>query len=576
MNRVVVPEQRIRTVTAIGVLVAVVTAGLVADATMGAPQLAGAAGASGPVLAGASTCAALHTGPTTGATVATIADPSAGVTDPAPWASLSMQSAGTVQRLETPDVTGGVTSVELTGDAADVLATARWEATPVLLSRRLELGEDARVPGAIEGPCPAGAASRWVVPGVATAGGAAAELHLANPSDVPSSLAVTFTTPAGRVEPTRLANIVVPAHGRTTIDLNEFAPEEPDLGVEVTTRTGTVVVEAVQSLEAAVGGIDGHALVVAHTTASTRWTLPWVSAADGESAWVWVTNPGDQPTDVRLVLHTSNGPIVPPATGLTLAPGTTQRLDLRGALADVSRGGITLRSNDGAPVVVSGAVVRASDDPVRGGIAMIEGVPDGGGGRAAVLSAAGDEGHSRFLAVANPGEETAVLDVTVVGADLASPAILADDLAVPAGGWTVLDLAGTLPAEGGFAVLLDVAEGQAVGTLVAESLSGPLDLNATLARPFPGTVQGAAVLLRRDRSLLHPLVTPGPVVPTDAPAPADAPVNQVDPVEPAPPPSDPATSVPATSDAAATEPATAPDAGTPAGDAPSDDASPAG
>jgi hypothetical protein len=504
-------ESGVQSVVALGVLLVVVLAGLGIDHALEAPVMAAPTAGSGPLLAGASTCAAVAVGPGVGTTVATIVDTTDVPAVPEAWASLSVESGGLSLALPTPDATGRVlTSIVKGGDTEeDVLLTARWEATPLLMARRWEQGPAARVQGAIEGLCPSAAAPRWLIPGVATAGGAAATLHLANPSDVTASLSVTFLTPTGRVAPTRLANLVIPAHGRTTVQLNEFAPEEPDLGVEVVARTGTLVVEAVQTLEAAVGEIDGQSLVVAHTDPADTWTLPWMSAAKGESAWVWVTNPGTDPTDVRLVLHTVNGPVVPLASGLTLAPGTTQRLDLRGALADDTRGGITLRSTEGAPVVVSGAVLRSSDGgPLRAGIAVVEAIPAGIYPRAAALSTLGDDGRARFVALANPGDVDAVVDVAVVGRNALSPTMLADSLVLPAGGWAVLDLAAAIPIDGGFAVVITTTQGVAVGSLISESREGPLDLTAVLARPFPGSVDGFSVVVRPDRGLLHPIVEP--------------------------------------------------------------------
>jgi hypothetical protein len=376
---------------------------------------------------------------------------------------------------------------------------------PVLLSRRWAIDSTDRVPGAIEGPCPQAAAERWVVPGVGTAGGAAAQLHLANPTGEPAALAVSFTTPDGPVSPTRLANLVVPAHGRTTVDLNEFAPEEPDLGVVVQTRAGQVVAEVVQTLEAAVGGVDGRSLIVAHSESSELWTVPWVAARDGESAWVWVTNAGEQPTDVRLVLHTAEGPVVPPASGVTLAPGTTERIDLRGALAEVGIGAVTVRSDAGVPIVASGAVLRvAEDDPIRGGIAVVEGLTATSGPHAA-LSSIGATDRGRVLALVNPAEEPAVASIRVVGRNAGAPVVVAEALTLPAGASLTLDIDEFLPLEGGFAVLVDVTEGVAAATLISTNDGGPLDLTAAAARSFPASIEVGPLDVERDRSILHPI-----------------------------------------------------------------------
>lgn len=456
-----------------------------------------------PLLAGSSTCAALALDEASAVTATTVALPPSG--DAAGSASLRVESQGNARPLPAPPTDGGALATPL-DQGEDVAAiSARWEDVPLLLSRRWAVDDTQRVPGAVEGPCPTAPATEWFVPGVATAGGAAAVLHLANPTEGPASLSVTFTTPDGPVAPTRLANLAVEAHGQITVDLNQFVPEEPDLGVVVRTRAGRVVAEVLQTLEAAVGGVDGRALVPAHSATAETWTIPWVRANDEETAWVWVTNPGEVPTDVRLVLHTSTGPVVPPDSGVTLAPGATQRIDLRGALAEVGSAAVTVRSAPGVPIVTSGAVLRAvTDSPVRSGVTIVEALPASSGPQAA-LSAVGGEGRERSLVLANPGEGPAVVDVRIVGASTATAGRVSTGLTVPAGAIAVVDLAEELPAEGGYAVLVVPSEGAVAAAVVGRDVEGPLNFVALAARPFPVDVTVSNPVVVRDRALLHPL-----------------------------------------------------------------------
>lgn len=500
--------QRRSAAAALAVTLVVAAVALVVDAVVPAPDDTAGATTQVPLVAGASTCAAGEVDEAQQLVVSTLADAMpAGAATAAedPWATLVVEAEGRTTSLAAPALDGAVVATPVTAPTGPVAAHLRWERTPVLLSRRWTVGEGDRVPGTVEGPCPTGAAERWHVPGVATAGGAAARLHLANPADVAASVQVRFSTPDGLVEPIRLANLVVPAHGRTTIDLNQFAPEEPDLGVEVIARAGTFVAEAEQTLEAAVGGVDGRSLVVAHPQPAVTWTLPMVSAGGSDTPWVWVTNPTDQPTDVGLVVHTPDGPVVPPAGGATLAPHTTQRIDLRGALGDLGAAAVTVRSTTDVPVVVGGAVVRsAQDDAVRGGVAVLEATA-ATGGRQAALSATGAAGRSLRLGVANPGEEPAVVTVRVVGGG--TEVVVADALALPAGSSTVLTVEGA-PGDAPFAVVVDVAEGVAAATLFSGTGEGPLDLTAALARPFPSQIVTTALDVRREDELLHPIVPP--------------------------------------------------------------------
>lgn len=507
------PRSESSSAVVLAAVVALVVTGLVVDTTAIGTRELGPAAVEVPLLAGSSTCAAVDLGDASAITATTIAAPreeedATATGEPGEdeaVAELRLEDDGEVRSLASPATDGGTVATAVAGDGDSVALAARWEGVPLLLSRRWSIDTTDRVPGTVEGPCPAEPGRRWIVPGVATAGGAAAQLHLANPTAGPASLAVTFTTPDGPVAPTRLANLTVGAHDQITVDLNQYVPEEPDLGVTVTTRAGRVVAEVIQTLEAAVGGVDGRSLVPAHAEPREVWTIPWLAAGEQETAWVWVTNPGEEATDVRLVLHTEGGPVVPPDSGVTLPPGTTKRIDLRGALGELGAAGVTVRSAPGVPIVASGAVLRAvEDDPVRGGIAVVEGLPASDGLHGA-LSAVGASGRERFLALANPSEQDATVDVTVVGRSAVAARSVASGLVVPAGSSVRVELGEDTPLEGGFTVLVDAVEGVVAATVVAQDVEGPLNLTAVAARAFPTTVLVTERPVQRDRSLLHPI-----------------------------------------------------------------------
>lgn len=503
----------------VAVVATIVVAGLVVDSMRGGMVDEVQPTTTAPLLAGTTTCAAMAFDDASDVTATTVTLPRADDVEGA--ATLGLASDGVVRPLAAPATDGSTTAAALVGDEDLAALTARWEETPLLLSRRWSVDDTQRVPGTVEGPCPAGPQTSWVVPGVATAGGASATLHIANPTEGSASLSVTFTTPDGPVAPTRLANLAVAPHGQITVDLNQFVPEEPDLGVIVETRAGRVVAEVLQTLEAAVGGVDGRALVPAHSAAAETWTIPWVRAAEQDTAWVWVTNPGTEPTDVRLVLHTATGPVVPPDSGVTLPPGVTQRIDLRGALAEVGSAAVTVRSAPGAPIVASGAVLRAvADDALRSGVTVVEALPASSGPQAA-LSAVGGEGRDRLLLVANPGEEAATVDVRVVGRSAAAARIVASDLTVPAGSSLAVELAEDLPLEGGYAVIVEPTEGAVAATVIGSDVEGPLNLVALGAHAFPSTVTVTDPVVVRDRSLLHPIDVEE-LVPSPSPEPSPA------------------------------------------------------
>lgn len=541
------------------VAVVAVLAGLYADTELavgaGVVQIA----AGDQPTAGVATCAALDIEGEGGAVVTAVADvpPSDDVTT---GARIDVLGATTPEVLA--DDLGPGEVVRAPVDVPDGAAvSARWEGAPLILSRSLTAAEGARVRGGVDGPCPTDTAPRWIVPGVVTAGGASATLHIANPTTGTAAIRVTFTTPEGRIEPTRLGNLVVPAGGRVVVDLNEFAPERPDLGVEVEARSGRVVVEALQQLEAAVGGVDGRSLVAAAIAPAEEWTIPFVDGTEDASSWLWVTNPGETTTEVRIVVHGPDGPFVPPGAGTTLAAGSTQRIDLRGVLAGTA-GGVTVRSSEGAPIVVSAAVLRqgappatapaptpiepsdgggdapddattddtpeegdgtdgegspdddvaASDDLAdRGGIAVVEAVT-AAAGRAAVLADVVDA-RPRTLWLSNPGDDEALVQLHVVRPG-GSSAALGPVLSVPAGTSVAVEVPVT--AGDAVAVWLEVVAGRLAGALVSATDTGPLELTVSAARRFAGTPVTAIEAVRRDRTVLHPVLTPdGDVDPQD-------------------------------------------------------------
>lgn len=397
------------------VLVALV-AGLVTDAVVADPGLPAAPQPAPALAAGSSTCAALGTegGQTTTALALAGSVPAALADIPAA-ARLTTEQDGATVRGDDLATDGSLAVTPVGSELGDALVSLRWRTAPVVLGRSWRRpGADLVPPTLVEGVCPGAAATSWFVPGVATAGGAVATLHLANPFDGTATASVTFTTPSGPSSPTRLRNVVVPAHGQVELDLGTFAPEEPDLGVVVEVSAGRVVAEAVQVLQPAIGGVAGASHVMAHTAPAGTWTLPHVEVDETTSTWVWITNPGESAAAVRLVVHTTGGPTVPTDAGLVVAPGTTTRVDLGQFVPIGEPAAVTVRSEEDVPVLVSGAVVRVSADPARSGVAVVGAAA--ASADALVAPSAGGAGRTGFVAVTNPGTEAALVDVVAVTA----------------------------------------------------------------------------------------------------------------------------------------------------------------
>lgn len=368
---------------------------------------------------------------------------------------------------------GTARSTDVEGTTGQAVGTeVRWWERPAVTSRVWRRDAADAVSGTVSGPCAQAPSPTWYIPGMSTAEGGQAQLYLANAFATDASVSVRFTTPTGPEEPIVLENVSVPAHTVEVLDLNEFVPRQADLGVEVNVRSGRVVVEGVQDLDPALGGVRARTLVPASPQLSEVWTMPWVltdpseatgatpevppatdaptgervvqtsSPGDGTAGWIWVSNPGEEAAAVTLTLHTASGPVVPDiGAELLVDPGSTLRVDLRGLLPPGrSTTGATLRSENGVPVVAGASSLFAPEagDPSQTGFVTEVGVPAPDTQWLVPGEAAGE--RTQVVHVVNPGADDAVVDVAVWnGSVLRRPDGL-QQLTVPAGALVELDV----------------------------------------------------------------------------------------------------------------------------------------
>lgn len=433
---------------------------------------------------------------------------------------------------------------EVQGDA--VGAAVRWWDQPTATSRVWRIDGAEGASGVVSGPCASAPSPTWYVPGLSTAGGGTARLHLVNPFPTDASVSISFTTPTGPEQPILLENVSVSESSVEVIELNEFIPRQADIGVVVETRSGRVVVEGVQHLDAAIGGVDAVALVRAAPRLAETWTMPWsltdptadpgdsdegVPPADDEPAqpaaaptddpttqlteqatetptsgptdeptepadeptertdettdpaaglddqvvstespgggtasWIWVSNPGDEPAAVTIALHTRSGAVVPDiGDELLVEAGHILRVDLRGLLpAGESSAGATVRSENGVPVVagVSTLMQPEATDPDATGYTSQLGWPSPD--TSWVVAGERMAGRSQVLHVANPGADTAVVDVALWdGAALRRPDAL-QGLEVGAGALVELDVTDELDGAEQSVAFITASEGSIV------------------------------------------------------------------------------------------------------------------
>lgn len=368
-------------------------------------------------------------------------------------------------------------------DLGTVGVMSRWWRTPVAVSRIWERETAGAPRGTAVGPCQPEPSARWYIPGVSTAGGAEAHVVLANPFDTDASVSVSLGTPEGPLEPELLRNVVVPKRSVRDVVLNDHAPERPDLGVSVTTRSGRVIAEGYQTLSPAVGGVEAVTLAQAAPSAATAWTVPWFADRPDEMAsWLWVLNVGDGPASLTLTLHTATGGAVPEGLEeVTVPAGHVGRIDLAGVLAEgVGEGGVTVRSDNGQPVVVAAATRAAT--PGRTGMSLHLGVPEPDG--VWVLAGGATVGRIHRLELVNPGASPAEVGVALWGpGGLVTPEPL-QAVTVPPGGAVTTDVDGHLPETDYHAVFVTASSGAVVAAYRIFDAAGQLDL--AVAAGVPG------------------------------------------------------------------------------------------
>ncbi|MBW3661465.1 MAG: hypothetical protein KY469_00070 [Actinobacteria bacterium] len=522
----------------------------------------------GPSTAGASYCAVGDTAQGNGLSLITAA-PSVGPRSAE--TRIDLLSEGRVERGPEVEVfPSTATAAEVPGGQEGIAAVARWWRNPAVVTRVWDVNAAGVPNGVVEGPCPATPSRRWIVPGMTTAGGATAHLVLANPFETDATLSVSLLTPDGPVQPILLENVVVPRRAVRTILVNEHRPEELDVGLVVETRAGRVVAEAYQVLDAAVGGVEGITLVPATAEPAETWTAPWfqddtppraplpveaatpeatepptpeqeptaeeppppqsqVEAAEpGARSWIWVANPSDRPAAVTVTLHTVDGGVTPDGLEeLTIPPGSTSRIDLAGLLPEgPRRGGWTVRSENGVPVVAASATRIAADAVERTGIAVTSAAPQAD--TMWVLSGHAAPDRGAFVHLLNPTSEAATIDIELWGGLGLVEAPELTGISVPAGSVTAVDIGAHLPSDATGATAFVVAtEGRVIAARQALQSDGQLDLTAALGVPSQRWSGGREVrpvrfepgLSRRIGTDSGPALEPA-LVPTEQESPA--------------------------------------------------------
>lgn len=399
-------QQRSSFVLGIVAVITLLTLGVDVVVPLGTPPVPDVTSA-GPVVAGGWYCAAVGSGEGDVTRIVTAA-PRTELEPPSEVVGAELLGGSRVAVPVVNVFSDQAVTTQLSDGRERVGVEQRWFTHPATVFRVWERRGDGDPDGLVAGPCASRPGTEWYLPGVSTAGGARAAIHVANPFAEAASVAVSFMTPTGEVSPVRLRNQVVPANGVLVLDVGEFMPRESDLGVRVLARSGRVVLEGVQTVDAAIGGVNGTSLVVGVDLPGLTWTVPWSIV-------------GSRPTQAPAP--------TPPVEVATeqASEGATE------AASEEATEVVTDAPTDAATPTDSGAA-EAADNP---SLPVVNGGP---------LATTTDNPSTSWVWVSNPSDEPAAVFLTLHGTS--GPVIpdLGEELAVEPGSILRIPLDGLLPA----------------------------------------------------------------------------------------------------------------------------------
>lgn len=291
----------------------------------------------------------------------------------------------------------------------DLAPTARWAGALVETSSAdvfveqsfFELSTESSN-GADRLPCSTTAATRHLTGNGATrtvADGEKMALVLANPFQADAVVDLRFDTDVGL--DSRSA-VVVPRRSVVAIAVEEEVPVAGRIHVVAETQAGRLVVQRIQTRNAASVGLS---VVPAVQDGAVVSVLPSVSVEDGIVDRVYVTNPSDEAVaEVDLEVLPADG-AAPDPIELTVRPGRTVVVDVasEARLADLGTFALRARSLTGIPVAVSLEREVARDQDAVGGLA---GMPAMDGAATRWLGAQGLS--ETTLSIVNPSASAAV------------------------------------------------------------------------------------------------------------------------------------------------------------------------
>jgi len=260
-------------------------------------------------------------------------------------------------------------------------------------------------------PCASSASTSWYFAEGVTTRDALEVITLFNPFPEDAVVDLVFNTEEGEVTPQALTGLSVRGRGVAAINLGEHVQRRVQVTAQITARAGRLVAARLQTFDGTEGR-KGLSLGLGAPAPGDVWYFPEGFLVDGLTERFQVFNPGGEEAQVQLELSLEQGlaePIlltVPPASRITVTANEEARIPKSVAHA------VTVRSNNGVPVVVERTIDAVAPAP-RAGLAITLGA------RLAARSwvvAAGqiDDANDQWLVVQNPGAAMARLAVSLL------------------------------------------------------------------------------------------------------------------------------------------------------------------
>ena len=264
------------------------------------------------------------------------------------------------------------------------------------------------VAGKSVAPCSSRASTQWFFADGATARDAQLLLAMYNPFPEDAIADLSFATNEGRAGPADFQGIVVPA-GRVVVrDIGEHVRRRDTVATEVRLRSGRLVVD--QLLHRTAAGQAGVSVRLGAPAPAPEWYFPDGYYVEGIAEEYAVFNPGDVEALVDVEVTLDEGAAepfeltVPPHSRVAVTANAEERLP-----KGVGRA-VVVRSVNGVPVVAERSVVASGPAPRAGRAGLL------GATRTARVWAFAYGGTSptsdEWVLVYNPGTREATVSIT--------------------------------------------------------------------------------------------------------------------------------------------------------------------